>query len=247
MKLRTLIFVALVLVSVLPVGILAYWQHKTAFDNEFSVVENQHKVIARNLNIALERYATDLTSAFRLTTQNLDHPHRFDGLEEHLSELYFQHVCAIDDDGNIQRLQCALACPGAERFPEAVLASLESTLSRAAISPGGIYFSPVTRNPSGIPVIYLARRMADGNTAIGEVGLDYFIELQQAVAFGEKGHAAIVDQSGQVIAHPKSDWMREVRDLSKVSVVQKMMNGESGVTRFYSPAMAADMATTDGM
>ena len=241
MKLRTLIFVALVLVSVLPVGILAYWQHKTAFDNEFSVVENQHKVIARNLNIALEHYATDLTSAFRLTTQNLDHPHRFDGLEEHLSELYFQHVCAIDDDGNIQRLQCALACPGAERFPEAVLASLESTLSRAAISPGGIYFSPVTRNPSGIPVIYLARRMADGNTAIGEVGLDYFIELQQAVAFGEKGHAVIVDQSGHVIAHPKADWMREVRDLSKVSVVQKMMNGESGVTHFYSPAMAADM------
>ncbi len=83
--------------------------------------------------------------------------------------------------------------------------------------------------------------MADGNTAIGEVGLDYFIELQQAVAFGEKGHAAIVDQSGHVIAHPKSDWMREVRDLSKVSVVQKMMNGESGVTRFYSPAMEADM------
>src|SRR5210317_694747 len=87
MKLRTLIFVALVAVSVLPVGILAFWQHKTANDNEFSVVENQHKVIARNLTIALERYATDLRSAFQLTAENLAHPHKFDGLEEHLSEL----------------------------------------------------------------------------------------------------------------------------------------------------------------
>ena len=55
MKLRTLIFVALVAVSVLPVGLLALWQHKTANDNQFSVVENQHKLIARNLTIAQER------------------------------------------------------------------------------------------------------------------------------------------------------------------------------------------------
>jgi signal transduction histidine kinase/CheY-like chemotaxis protein len=241
MKLRTLIFAALVLVSVLPVGILAYWQHQTAFDNEFQVVENQHKVIARNLTIALERYATDLRSAFRLTTQNLDHQHRFDGLERHLGELYFRHVCAIDDAGNIQRLQCALACPSAERFPDSVLSAIEGTIHKAAISPGGIYFSPVILNPAGKPAIFLTRKMADGNTAIGEVALDYFIELQRGVAFGDKGHAAIVDHTGQVIAHPKEDWMRDVRDLSKVSVVQQMMNGESGVTRFYSPAMQADM------
>ena len=58
MHLRTLIFGALVLVSVLPVGILAYWQQYTAVSNEFLVVENQHKVIAKNLTIALDRYAT---------------------------------------------------------------------------------------------------------------------------------------------------------------------------------------------
>src|SRR5210317_1258979 len=120
MKLRTLIFVALVVVSVLPVGMLAYWQHKTVVDSEFSVVENQHKVIAKNLTIALERYATDLQSAFRLTTQNLQHDHPLAGLEQHLSELYFHHVCSIDANGHIQRLQCALACPKAARFPEQV-------------------------------------------------------------------------------------------------------------------------------
>ena len=85
MKLRTLIFVALVVVSILPVGILAFWQHKTANDHELSVVENQHKVIARNLTIALERYATDLRSAFRLTATNLHHSYEVDGLEQYLS------------------------------------------------------------------------------------------------------------------------------------------------------------------
>ncbi len=241
MKLRTLIFLALVLVSVLPVGILAYWQHKTANDNEFSVVENQHKVIARNLAIALERYATDLRSAFRLTANNLHHAHEVDGLEEHLSELYFKHVCSIDPDGNIQRQQCALACPKGPRFPESVLRALDDTLRAARAIPGRIYFSPIMFNPSGQPAIFLVRHMDDGNMAIGEVASDYFVELQKGVSFGEKGHAAIVDQTGRVIAHPREDWMASIKDLSGVSIVQQMINGENGVTRFYSPAVEADM------
>jgi hypothetical protein len=224
MKLRTLIFVALVLVSVLPVGILAYWQHKTANDNEFSVVENQHKVIARNLAIALERYATDLRSAFRLTANNLHHTHEVDGLEEHLSELYFKHVCAIDPDGNIQQQQCALACPKDPRFPESVLKALGDTVRAATDIPGRIYFSPIILNPSGEPAIYLVRKMVDGNIAIGEVAPDYFIELQKGVSFGEKGHAAIVDQTGRVIAHPREAWMASIKDLSGVSIVQQMIN-----------------------
>jgi signal transduction histidine kinase/CheY-like chemotaxis protein len=241
MKLRTLIFVALLLVSVLPVGILAYWQYQTAIDNAFSEVENQHKLIARNLTIALELYAADLSSAFRMTTANLLHAHRIDGLEQHLKELYFKHVCSIDTEGNIKRLQCALACPQNSRFPESVLRVLKDTLSKAASSPGGTYFSPIIFNPAGHPAIYLVRQMEDGNTAIGEIAPDYFIELQQGVAFGEKGHAAIVDQTGRVIAHPRQSWVASIKDLSGVSVVQKMMRGENGVTRFYSPAVEADM------
>ena len=241
MKLRTLIFAALVLVSVLPVGLLAYWQHKTTFDDEISVVENQHKVIARNLTVALERYASDLRSAFLLTTGNLNHSHRIAGLEEHLSELFFRHVCAIDADGNIQQLQCALACPQAERLPDSLLSTLRDSLRTAALNPGIIYFNPVIRNPAGLPAIYMLRAMPDGNTAVGEIATDYFVELQRAVAFGEKGHAAIVDQAGQVIAHPRQAWMDSIKDLSGVSIVRQMMNGESGVTRFYSPAVEADM------
>ena len=241
MKLRTLIFGALLLVSIFPVGILAFWQHQTAVNNEFSVVENQHKVIARNLTIALDRYATDLRSAFQLTTDNLGNREELKGLEWHLSELYFQHVCSIDATGKIQQLQCALACPQGQQFPKTVLSSLNDTLQAATENPGTIQFSRITHNPKMQPALYLVRKMADGNTAIGEVSTQYFIELQRAVAFGEKGHAAIVDKSGSVIAHPKQDWMNAIKDLSTVSVVQKMMAGENGVTRFYSPAVKADM------
>ena len=241
MKLRTLIFGALVLVSVLPVGILAYWQHQTAIDNEFTVVENQHKVIAQNLTIALERYAKDTRSAFQLATENLQNPGKIENLARHLSELHFRHICSIDASGNIQQFQCALICPADQQFPKSVLFSINDALQTAANNNGEVVFSNIVANPVGEPAIYLVKKMANGDIAIGEIVSTYFIELQRAVAFGDKGHAAIVDSSGRVIAHPLPGWVSSMKDLSRVSIVQKMINGESGVTRFYSPAKMADM------
>ena len=241
MKLRTLIFVALVLVAVLPVGLLAWWQHKTVVESEFSVVENQHQVIAGNLVVALERYAADLESSFRLAEENLAHSHPIAGLEQHLGEVHFQRIVAIEPNGRILARQCALICPQDEYFSNTVLATLQPTIGRAASQPGRVLFSPVTFDPRGNPAIYLAMQVPDGHLALGEVRTDYLVELQRGISFGVKGHAAIVDHAGHVIAHPRDEWTREIRDLSAISIVQQMMNGESGVTRFYSPAAEADM------
>lgn len=65
--------------------------------------------------------------------------------------------------------------------------------------------------------------------------------LRSQVHFGAGGHAAVVDQNGRVIAHPNPEWMQSRRDLSRVSVVQAMMAGGSGVTEFYSPFVQGDM------
>jgi signal transduction histidine kinase/ActR/RegA family two-component response regulator len=241
MQLRTLIFGALVLVSVLPVGILAYWQQYTVVSNQFLVVENLHKVIAKNLTIALDRYATDLRSAFLLTTENIQKSDKIEGLQAHLRELNFRLICSINSGGEIQQLQYALNCPADLQFPEAVLISIEDTLWAAEKEKGTIQFSGITHNLNQEPAIFLVRRMPDGNTAIGEISPKFIIELQRAVSFGEKGHAAIVDNVGRVIAHPFQDWMNSMKDLSQVSVVQKMLNGEVGVAKFYSPAVKADM------
>ena len=65
---------------------------------------------------------------------------------------------------------------------------------------------------------------------------DYIIQMQQQIAFGEHGHAVIVDATGRVIAHPFAAWVARSEDLSAVPVVQAMMRGETGVGQFYSPA-----------
>src|SRR5262249_18273726 len=59
----------------------------------------------------------------------------------------------------------------------------------------------------------------------------------------KQGHAVIVDRHGRVIAHPNPQWQTTIRDLSALEPVRRMMNGETGVTRFFSPALREEVIT----
>ncbi|MFT5489418.1 MAG: PAS domain S-box-containing protein, partial [Alphaproteobacteria bacterium] len=105
----------------------------------------------------------------------------------------------------------------------------------------GLRFFPVRLDTRGRPTIYLAKVLPNGDIAIGVLSTDFIRNLQQSIAFGEGGHAAIVDETGRVLAHPKSAWVDTLKDLSAVDPVARMLRGETGVSQFYSPAVKADM------
>lgn len=113
--------------------------------------------------------------------------------------------------------------------------------------PGDFFLSPVFKSSvSDKPVVLMTHPIVDEKQQnIGQIYAE--ISLQQVsgmcgqIDFGVKGHCAVVDNTGHVVAHPNKDWEMSIRDLSKVSVVQKMLAGQSGTTEFYSPFMKADM------
>ena len=76
-----------------------------------------------------------------------------------------------------------------------------------------------------------------------ELDLQPLENIRSKVRFGIKGHSAMVDSKGQVLAHPNPEWVKEIRDISDWPIVQKMINGETGVIEFYSSFMKADMVT----
>jgi len=71
--------------------------------------------------------------------------------------------------------------------------------------------------------------------------LDYVRSIQASIQFGDRGHSAIFDQYGNVLAHPNLKLQESGANLAKVSIVQQMIDGETGVDFFYSPPMQADM------
>jgi len=99
--------------------------------------------------------------------------------------------------------------------------------------------SPVIRNPfgNGSTVLFcepVFRNQQLTGVLIGALDLDILEQYRSGVSFGKSGHSVIVDQNGMVVAHPNKKWMTENKNLSEWAVVKKMMQGETGVTEFFS-------------
>ncbi|MEQ8395260.1 sensor histidine kinase [Thalassobaculum sp.] len=243
--LRMYLFCSLLALSWLPIVLLATWTYQSVVDRARSEVHERHLLVSHHLTLALDRYTRDAESAFQLAVTSVmqGSSTTLSGtpLSGFLSDLGFRHVCVVDSQRRIQRAYCALNCPASDVLPQRTFDQIAGALTAIDAAPGEVAWSGVIEKQDGTPVVILALRRPDGLIALGELTMDYVRSLQGAVRFGEKGHAAIVDQNGRVLAHPRAAWVDERKDISKVSAVQAMMRGESGVTEFFSPALQADM------
>lgn len=238
-RLRTLLFVAFTLIATIPVGLLAAWQQQSAYEKELAEVSERHLLIARNLSHALDRYSEDVEAVFGLAVSEMQAA-RADAsaVASLLARMGFRHACIVDSAGRI-----TASLDGTARGePIDRQVGDMSVLRRLAEAAGSEpTFSGVQVDRDGAPTLHIVQQLSQGRIAIGTLGTGYVVDVQQRVAFGQRGHSAIVDQFGRVIAHPNKSWQQQTKDISRVSAVARMMKGETGVTTFYSPAMDAEM------
>ena len=236
MKLRWLILIAFIGVTLIPVAFLGIWPHSKSLQNEVDRVSDQHVLLARHLKLAMERYHRDAVSVFDLLVSNALSGQSLEGANRLMENLNFGHICLANvSDGRMVHSLGPNSAPCPAAIPQKRLALFMSIAKE-----GQTNLTGVLPNPEGNPTIYLLQRRGD-LVAVGALNTNYLRGLGKAVAFGQRGHAAIVDQHGHVIAHPRDDWVEARKDISKVPPVQSMMKGETGISKFYSPALKADM------
>ena len=233
-RLRHLLFLAFTLIAAVPIGALALWDESVAYQHELSSVRERHLLVARNLTTALSRYVEDVKAAFSLAFESGGLRTRVPGLEQFLVSLNVVHLCIIGPDGRVERYFGGVTPTEPRSFPMDLLADLRRL---AASTDGKPALSQLQHDKNDRPVFYLAQLLPDGRLGVGVLTTDYIIQLQKQIAFGEHGHAAIVDATGRIIAHPFASWVARSQDISAVPVVQAMMHGDTGVGQFYSPAM----------
>lgn len=236
MKIRSFLILSFLIATLVPSLIFCAWSYRDGVNREFAEVKDRHLLIARNLGFALERYHNDVVAAFESVSASLSSGVEMPGMTRLLRRLDMLCVVNVDSqDGQI--LEKLEVDPGGEqsRLPAGLLSDLKSIAV-----PGRTTFTGVRSDGKGRNVIFMVR---DRGTylAVGEISTDYFVSLGRNIAFGIKGHAAIVDQFGNVLAHPLAGWIASRKNIAKVSAVQRMMNGDTGIERFYSPAMKGDM------
>ncbi|MCR9255716.1 MAG: ATP-binding protein [Alphaproteobacteria bacterium] len=236
MRLRHILLLTFTTIAVIPVTFLAFWVYVNALDRELDEVRERHLLLAENISAALERYVRDLEASFTLVSQVAFEGEITPAYAQYMLELDFVHFCTFD---LADRSLTHEIVPGHLPCPKAI-PEKRFDLFRTLTDGDKVAFSKVLPNPQGDPTIYLLSERRD-HLIVGAISTEYIVNQGDSIMFGRRGHAAIVDQTGQVIAHPRPEWRAEIKDISKVSAVQQMMRREFGTTRFYSPAMEADM------
>lgn len=240
LNLRVFLTLAFTVIATVPVFYLALWVERTAYEKEIDAVREKHLLLAKNITAALERYVTDVESTltYLLATSKSGTGSVSEPAERLAAQFDIESLDVIRT-GADGETGTRLIGPnvGSVRTPGVIARDSRS------VPLGETRFSAVTADPGGEPTIYLYRRVDEDVLAVAALRTGYIVRLQKAISFGRKGHAAIVDHMGNVLAHPRVAWEREMKNIAKVRPVQKMMAGESGVAEFFSPAMNKDMVS----
>ena len=240
-RLHTILFLFFTLISSVPVLMLDGWVQQSALNKEIAAVKEKHLLVAHNLTGDLSSYATSVKSAFRLVSRNLAQAKSIDGFPELLQTLNFYHISVVNANGKVVRSVSSTSFTGDTYISSATLKTLQTFMQQAAEQDGNILFSDLVRGVNNEPTLYLLQVLPNNQFAIGALSTQHFIEAQQKVTFGRRGHAAIVDRTGHAIAHPLEEWRKSMKDMSSLPPVTMMMQGKTGVSKFFTPAMQADM------
>ena len=238
LPIRMVLFVGFLVACGAPIIGFWAWSYSAIIKHEELEVRERHLLLAENLGHALSRYHDDLVSAFDSFAGPMAAGGDAAFANSLFRKLHFRHVCVfqIEDRGlKSSFLSEKDPCPAV--LPEKRFQFFMDLIEGAGSRP---MMSGVAHTPDHVPVIYLVKRIGS-DIVVGAITTVYFRELGGRINFGRQGHAAIVDQFGRVLAHPLETWEEAAKDISKVSAVQRMLRGENGVEKFYSPALKGDM------
>ncbi|RKF15571.1 diguanylate cyclase [Alginatibacterium sediminis] len=234
LPIRVILTITMTLIALIPISVFSFWTTNTALEREFEAVEEKHLLLAKNLTLALNRYAMDLKSAFVAGTQAVELTRLGSEYRLLMQQLNLHSLIRVSDEGQV--LQSVFGDQA--YFDDPV--QRQAIVKMVQTNPAPL-FTPVLKFGDVEPNLYIAKESIEGDYWIAAISLAYIYSMQRSIAFGEKGHAAIVDQRGRVLAHPNKQWQREAKDISSISIVQKQIAGQTGVEQFYSPAMKSDM------
>ncbi len=240
-RLKYLLFISFTLIASLPVLILAGWVQESALDKEISSVKEKHLLVARNLIGDLERYVLDVESSLKLISNNMLNGRKVDGIPEHLDSLFLRYVRITDAQGNIKKQVTALSKIKKDQFSPETLTILLPIMKTAHSKMGKVIYSDMVRTGENETTFYLVKAVENDQYVIAALTTTHILQVQKTISFGRRGHVAIVDRTGRAIAHPVPAWVKSSKDMSFLPPVKQMMQGNTGVSKFFTPAMQADM------
>ena len=236
MRIRNILLIFFLVAALVPSILFEWWAYKQGVKREFDDVKDHHLLLAQNIATALENYHQDLITTIETIDEELLKHREVTNLKFLMRRLKIEYIMLLEENGGAIQ---SIASIGNISPTELISPSVVKKLASIATDQKTV-FSTVSNSLNNKNVIYGVRRYGL-QLAIAQIGTENFVKLGKSISFGKKGHAAIVDQEGNILAHPRPEWIKLRKNISKVSAVKRMMNGETGMEQFYSPALKSDM------
>ncbi len=235
-KTRSTLLSALLLASGIPLLVFYVWPHSTALEEKVAEVRERHFMFASGASDSLQLYHHHVATTFDTVATLMLEGRDISFAGALLASQEVSHLCVIDIGSGrvLDEFKLAdVALP--EVIPPAMVERLVALAGSDAPAMAEVY-----QDRAGNPRFLIARQSGD-RLVFASLRTDFIRDLADRIDFGEKGHAAVVDASGRVIAHPNADWVAKRRDLTGLSPVRHMLEGERGVETFISPALGAEV------
>jgi diguanylate cyclase (GGDEF)-like protein len=99
--------------------------------------------------------------------------------------------------------------------------------------------SVIKSTVSNKPIVLIKHHIIDFDlnkkgTVFIELGLDPIREICSKIQLGVNGHCTIVDQLGQVAAHPSDEYVNNITNLSSSGILNQLKNNKNGLFSFNS-------------
>lgn len=249
-----LVMASFVFVLLFPLGFLASSLPEKSWGDVKNEVLLKHELIAKSIEESIKLYFLSLQKSAQVfaNTANITQIEDSDTIQNLLDE-YIKTLddvtvvsyLSLDDYSKVISIKDAYKKP--LESPNAI--SEEPFLkyltfgnrhhNLSTVSP--VFKSSISKQPAVLLKTYIFdRKFNKRGILFTEMNESYFNQLCGKINKSGKEHCIIVDSLGRAVSHPNQQWVEEMKNLSKIKVIQEVKNGKSGNMTFYAPFIKQD-------
>ena len=245
MKIRYLLLMLTTTLVLIPALSIGAWTYNQAIKTRHQNIYQHHQFLVANLGSTLAKYYQDTKLIFENISKNL----------------VINHVSNIDTDEASRQLISGLD------FLDISLVHEKSAKIINHISGENLTAPATPPTYAGLDIMRIARNIAiegqvefsalistrDANNIILIVGkynnlltiaklkMNNFIALANSANVGKSNHVTIIDNQGNILAHPDEYWKNSRRNISILAPVTQILKGKSGIVHYYSDELKDDV------
>lgn len=221
----------------IPLLIFWFWPYSAALDSKLEDANERHLVFATGASETLEAYHDSVMQTFNALVDPIQSQADISFSQDLLASLSFQHLCVIDPETGEILSYFSVKGKNFPKFIPDVLRDQIAEVLQEDVRP----MSRVYRSPNGSPHFVVARDLGD-RVVFASIATEAVERVAGGISFDSRGHAAVLDTTGHVIAHPIPGWVTESKDLSVLTpIAEALADRRQEVLVFFSPALQEDV------